>query len=217
MEVYKAINVELSLNHLYSLNTFSFSIEEGETVIMHSLFNESEEILNMLYLKRKISKGTLLYYSNDLNDFNNEDIEEYRVNDCAYVDLNESLFNDLTVELNLSMVIKINRLEEDKKYLENIYSLFNVDSILNKKINDLTNYEIVRVKTVRALLLKPFVLLLNKVTALLTIKEREDYLKKINTINSIYKMTIIHATSLVSLLPYASKKILIEAGSLTVI
>ena len=212
MSILKANKLELHINDSYVVQDISFNIEEGESVIVQSSFDEVNELFNLILLKKKFKQGTLFYYDQDLSLYNFRDRIEYTSSDCLLIDNGYDFFDNLNVESNILLPLVLNKKEVKEDYFLNVCETLGIKDILDKNISDLSKYDLVKVKLARAIIVRPFLLLIDNITELLSIDDKKAIMTLINRINDIYKITTIHSVKAQSLTKYGSKIFVFDSG-----
>lgn len=215
MELFKACNITIERDGYPFVRSGSFKIMSGESVVIYSKYNESLLVLDALYRLFEVDSGEIYYVGQNISQFAREDIVEWKINDIQYVDSTNTLFTTMNVKDNILLPLTLNRKAIDDDYLNEMFKITQVDTLLNNKINELSLLEINKVKLARALSLKPFIILIKNITAILPEKERLDYLGILNQVNNILKTTIIHATNFENITNWGSRVIEIIEGELT--
>lgn len=215
MEIYRATNIELSVNSGHKLKNISFSIPEKEITMIHSYFEEANTIIRLLAYKNKPESGELFYASQNLAGFSQTDIEEWRISDVQFVSYKDSLFDDLKVIDNILLPIWLNRIIHiDDIYIDKVLEELDLTELQDKKYKTLNNVDKIKVKLARALVTKPFVILIEDIYKNLSSVEANMVIDIISHINNVYHVTIVESTNYKPLLNTASNKIEIEDGKI---
>lgn len=214
MIVYKSEALSYKVNNNEIIRDVNFEIKDGELAIIYSPHYESEELLKVLYFSKKPFSGKILYFGQDLSSFNHDDLTEWRINDVQFVSYEDLLFPSFSVRDNLYLPLSLNHKDLNQDYLDYLFSMMGVDSFLNEKVQDLSESERAIVKLTRALVLKPFVILVDDLSRNLDDEGRRLIMKILTKINDVFKTTIIQSTSFDDLLKMGSKRISIKNGTL---
>ena len=214
MEIYRAEHLSLKLNQETTLNDVSFKILDGEIVVIHSFYGEGKALLKLLYLETKPIAGSLFYANQNTANFNHFDVAEWRVSDVQYVKGEETLFLEFTVKDNIYLPLLINKKPIDNTYIDQLISRFGLTEKLQLKASTLSETEKVKVRILRAMVLKPFVILLEDPTRNLDPLDRSEIVGLLSSINDVYKTTIIHETSYYALAKTGSRRLFVASGVL---
>ena len=210
MNIIEAKDLRINVNNDYYLDNISFSIQEGETCVLYAPSNEAKAILKAIYLEKRALDGEILYFSESTDKYNRNDIDEWHASDISYIDKNDNLFFNLTILENITLPQSINRVDIDKDYLDQVVRALKIDNLLDKYPIDLSRYERLRVSVARAVISKPYILLIDNAFDFLNKAHQEEAFELLNSINSMFHITLFHATTNINMLKYATKRLVLE-------
>lgn len=190
MELFKAINLSISVEDSYIINNLNFSINEGEFVGFYGKNSETHSLFKTLYLDQKYINGELTYVGQELSSFNMKEVREWRINDIAYVN-KQSLFSNISIFDNIIMPMTINRYEYEESYVNSLIEILKIDTFIDKKIEELTTYQKYLVIIARSMSIKPFVLFIDDLDKYLSSSDYGLLLEALSNINNMFKTTII--------------------------
>ena len=215
MNIIEAKDLRINVNNEYYLENISFNIEEKETVVLYAQNIEATAILKAIYLDKKAIDGEIYYFNESINKFNRSDIDEWHANDISYIDKNDGLFFNLRVIENITLPQSINRIEIDKEYLNEVINVLKIQDLMEKYPIELTKYERLRVSIARAIISKPYIILIDNAFEFLNKVNLEEIFKILNTLSSMFSITLFHATTDINMLKFATKKLVLEEGILS--
>ena len=214
MELYKAIDLEVKVNPRYTLKNLNFSITENEITVIYSASLESLKLLETLSYKNKPISGSLFYGNEDLSTFTKSNLEEWKIKDIQYISPNDSLFDELSVRENIYLPLVLNRGEEDEEYMSSVFEELDLLEIIDENTSTINKLDYYKVKIARSMSLKPFVLLIENIDRDFNNAEIDYLMDLLTHLNNMFKTTIIISTTKKELLSSASKKIVIENGTI---
>lgn len=209
MEIIKA----RELNVLDNIkDDISFSITLGEIACICGEGGEKDIIFDYLTFKKKAKLNTLFYNNCDYSLFQKNDVTELLVSDLKVVSSFDNLFDFLSIRDNILAPLYVNRKVTDYEYLDNL--LKNLDyNVALDEIKKLSNLDRVKTEIIRALMSKPFVIVLNNVDKDLTKEEQTNLSLFITSINNIYHTTFVIFTGSFDFSRIASRRIYFESNS----
>ena len=131
-------------------------------------------LLNLIGGLDKVSDGNIILNNNDITKYSSRELEDYYKNDLGFLFQSYNLVEYLTVKDNLSLI---------SNDYDELLDKLNISHLKNNKVNTLSGGEKARVSLVRALLMKPSILLCDEPTGALDIKnsyEVMDILKELS-------------------------------------
>ena len=188
-------NLSLELDGKSIFSNISFSVEEGKTLGILCPNNGGKTTLI------KTLSG-IMYSSSGKVDVNNvilskKNYRDYIIQISTILDDidNQFLCNKVSEELRYPLE-NLGYGDLDIKYtIDEISNLFDINILLGKNINRLTNLEKVQVLIVASIIHKPKVLFLDDILRFFNNSEKDKILKIFNIINSQLNISIIYTTS----------------------
>ncbi|MBR4237494.1 ATP-binding cassette domain-containing protein [bacterium] len=215
MDIIEVKDLRINVNNDYYLENISFSIQEKETAILVAPKIEASAILKAIYLDKKAIDGEIYYFNESINKYNRSDIDEWHANDISYIDNNDGLFFNLNIKENITLPQSINRVEIDKDYLNEIINVLNINELMNKYPIELSQYERLKVNIARAVISKPYIVLIDNAFDFLNQEHKEEAFKLLNTLSSMFNIALFHATTDINMLKFGTKKLVLEEGILS--
>jgi len=111
----------------------------------------------------------------------------------GYVFQDAALFEHLNVRGNLDYAIKRTSVL-NKEYINSIYSLLDIESLMDRDTKQLSGGEKQRVAIARALLVKPKVLLLDEPLSALDVKRKNEILPYLDSLHNQLDIPILYVT-----------------------
>ncbi|MBP5342712.1 ATP-binding cassette domain-containing protein [bacterium] len=215
MNIIETKNLKINVNNDYFIDNISFSVSEGDTLVLYSNEHEGSQLLKAIYLEKKPVDGEIYYFDELINKYNRNDIDEWHARDISYIDKNDYLFFNLSIKENITLPQQINRVEIDKAYFNEVIKTLDIATLLDKYPIDLNPYERKKISIARAIISRPFILLIDNAFEFLTKPHQDEIFKMLNTINSMFHIAMFHTTTNINMLKYATKKFVIEEGILS--
>ena len=164
---------------------------EGITVIYGSSGSGKTTLLRAIAGLEKNQNGFLkvgnLIWQDDLN------YVETHKRQIGYVFQDAALFEHLNVRGNLDYVIKRSS-GLSKDYISSIYSLLDIESLIDRDTKQLSGGEKQRVAIARALLVKPKILLLDEPLSALDLKRKNEILPYFDSLHTQLDIPILYVT-----------------------
>lgn len=161
-------NIVKSFDKKQILNNINFKVENGEKVIIIGPSGSGKStFLRCLNFLETIDSGEIIFEGKQINEKTN--LDEYRQN-IGMVFQSFNLFNHLTVKENIMLApvtLKLKSKEDAEKIAKELLKKINLSSKANKYPNQLSGGEKQRVAIVRALAMKPKVMLFDEPTSAL--------------------------------------------------
>lgn len=161
-------NIFKSFDGKKVLKGINLKVDKGEKVIIIGPSGSGKStFLRTLNLLESIESGEIIFENNKINE--KTDINQYRQN-IGMVFQNFNLFNNLTVKENIMLApvtLKIKSKEDAEKEAKELLEKINLKDKANKYPNQLSGGEKQRVAIVRALAMKPKMILFDEPTSAL--------------------------------------------------
>ena len=182
-------DVSFSTNNLYNqVNNVKFSLKEGEKLFIDSDFgNGAEELFRLLLGLEEPKKGKILINESLVTkvDFKNLNL--------LYITKEPQLFDNKSVLENIKYFIKlrVKNKRDVEQILEDSLEKFDLKDICNKKANELTNFERIKVVLARSFYRRPQIILIENIFTNLNEEEQLETIKILKTSFFMEKTTVI--------------------------
>lgn len=103
-EILKAVKLNKSNSKGVLLKNVDFSVEEGEIVLLSGDPNCVRNIMDILGGMSKVSSGKLFLYNEDITQFDDKQLNEYRRRCVGYVSQTLDFVNNLSIKDNIMLV-----------------------------------------------------------------------------------------------------------------
>ena len=171
-------NVTYKIKNKLILSDITFNIKRGEKVLIFGKSGSGKTTMFNLLLKNiKLTSGIITYESENINNYNNKKLLNYRQNEIIVITQKDDLFDNLTVFDNLSLFY----------YQADIISMLKKTKLihlLNRYVYSLSGGERQRINIIKACLSNCNVLLCDEITSAL---DKENAVKIIDFITKLFK------------------------------
>ena len=176
----------------YAVNDVSFSIEEGEFVVILGPSGAGKStVLNMLGGMDQPSFGEVIIDGLHLKNLNDRQLSDYRADKIGFIFQFYNLIASMTVLENVSVTKQIVKKARDAKEM---LKLVGLEKHYNKFPSQLSGGEQQRVSIARALAKNPKIILGDEPTGALDSKTGQDVLVLLQKLNRQEKKTVILVT-----------------------
>jgi lipoprotein-releasing system ATP-binding protein len=194
-----------------------FDIFTGETLaIVGASGIGKSTFLNLLGTLDRPDKGKILFWDEDVFQFNNGRLARFRNETIGFVFQFHHLLPEFTAIENVMMPVLIQGKDKQssRELAEPLLVRVGLQDRLNHRVTDLSGGEQQRVALARALVQKPSVLLADEPTGNLDKKNSEQIHQLLTTLNEDFKMTLIVVTHNPDLSSRMSKRVTIIDNTL---
>lgn len=171
-------------NSFLALNDINLTInEKGLIIILGKSGSGKSTLLNILGGLDTHTAGELIVDEKNLNDFNSKEYDNYRNNYIGFIFQEFNLINEITVNENVEIPLKLKAETNRSSKIDEILSLVGMSNIGHKKCNELSGGQRQRVAIARALVKNPKIILADEPTGALdsnTSREIFELLKKVS-------------------------------------
>lgn len=206
-------------NISYVLKGLDFSVKEGEFVsIMGASGGGKSTLLYLLGGLDKPTEGEVLVMGNNLSQLSDSRMSALRRQEIGFVFQFYNLVQNLTVEENIMLPIKMmkgkERQEKDINDLQEIMELVDIVDIRKKHPNQLSGGQQQRAAIARAVMTNPSIILADEPTGNLDSKNGTVVMELFKTINQTKNITIVQVTHDEEKVYYGSRLIRLSDGKI---
>ncbi len=197
------------------LNGMNFSIEKGDFVSLMGASGSGKS--TMLYLIGGLDRefeGAIKIAGEDISKKKEKELSKLRLEKIGFVFQFYNLVQNLTVEDNIMLPIKMSKKNnaEAKKRLEEILEITGLKEKRKSLPRQLSGGQQQRVAIARAILGEPEIILADEPTGNLDSKSGEEIMELFKRINEEKKITILQVTHSEKSATYGNKIIRLENG-----
>ncbi|WP_313799678.1 ABC transporter ATP-binding protein [Cytobacillus sp.] len=199
-----------------ALDHVSFSIKKGEFVaIIGPSGSGKSTLLHMLGGVDRPTTGKVLVDNTDIYQLNETQLAIFRRRQIGLIYQFYNLIPVLTVEENITLPLLLDEHKVDKKQLEEIVNILNLQNRLSHLPNQLSGGQQQRVSIGRALISHPAIMLADEPTGNLDSKNSGEIIDLLKMFNKTYNQTLIVITHDERIALQADRVITIEDGRIT--
>lgn len=200
-----------------ALKDININIEKGEFVaIMGPSGSGKSTFLNVISTIDSPSSGTVLINGKNPHAMPDQELAHFRRTTLGFVFQNFNLVNTLTVEENIMLPLTLEGVsaKEMKKRVAATSKQLGIESLLNKRVYEISGGQAQRVAVARAVIQNPALLLADEPTGNLDSKSAKDVMEIFNMLNKNNDSTILMVTHDSFVASYCKKVYIIKDGSI---
>jgi ABC-type lipoprotein export system ATPase subunit len=216
--IIKTENINKSFGDNVILSNINLSISSGEFVsIMGRSGSGKSTLLNILIGQQNPSSGVVLIDGSNINEMKDKDISSLKLNKIGFINQDPLLFEEFDVEENISLPLLIagNLNLKSKALIYKYMEILGIADLKEKKIHQLSGGEKQRVSIVRALSMKPIILIADEPTGNLDNETKMNFMNLIKKIHHDLSLTTIIVTHDEEVSLMCDKHYIIKNQSLT--
>ncbi|MBU5436566.1 ABC transporter ATP-binding protein [Tissierella sp. MSJ-40] len=198
-----------------ALDDFNMTIKEGEFVgIMGPSGSGKTTLLNILATIDSPSSGEVLVNGQNPHSLKEDKLAIFRRTNLGFIFQDFNLLDTLSVKENiiLPLVLEDSKRKEIEKKLDEIATVLDIKSILNKRTYEISGGQQQRTACARALISNPAIILADEPTGNLDSKASFDLMSSLEKINEERKATIVMVTHDAFAASFCKRIIMIKDG-----
>lgn len=200
-----------------ALKDININIEKGEFVaIMGPSGSGKSTFLNVVSTIDSPSSGTVLINGKNPHAMSDKELAHFRRTTLGFVFQSFNLVNTLTVEENIMLPLTLEGVstKEMKRRVVEVSKQLGIESLLNKRVYDISGGQAQRVAVARAVIQNPALLLADEPTGNLDSKSAKDVMEIFDMLNKNNDSTILMVTHDSFVASYCKKVYIIKDGSI---
>ena len=200
-------------NKVVALDNVSFSVEKGEFVaIVGASGSGKSTLLHLVGGVDRPTKGKVFIDGKNIYAMNDDKLAIFRRRQVGLIYQFYNLIPILNVEENITLPLKLDNREVDKKTLKELLELLGLEHRSKHLPNELSGGQQQRVSIGRALITNPAIILADEPTGNLDSKSSDEIVALLKKSNKEYNQTIIMITHNMEIAKEADRIIKIEDG-----
>lgn len=188
------INISKAFKRNTVIDNISLSVEKGEMVSITGTSGKGKTtLLNMIGLISKPSSGTIKINGKSIRNINSKSAMLMRRNAIGYLFQNYGLVDDESVLWNLKLALTYKKIKSGEKIksIDDLLRKFDMLSLKNKKVYQLSGGEQQRIAIIRLILQDCDIILADEPTGSLDIQNRDMVLSYLRELNKLGKTVVI--------------------------
>ncbi len=199
-----------------ALKNVSFSVPKGEYVaIVGESGSGKSTLLNMIGALDTPTSGRVLIDGNDTFSMKEKQLTVFRRRNIGFIFQSFNLIPELTVEQNIIFPVLLDYQKPDRRYLEELLSVLNLQKRRNHLPSQLSGGQQQRVAIGRALITRPSLILADEPTGNLDSQNSHDVIALLKETSRKYEQTIVMITHNRSIAQTADRILSVSDGVLT--
>lgn len=201
---------------VHALKKVSFSVPRGEYVaIIGESGSGKSTLLNMIGALDTPASGKVVISGTDIFAMNDRKLTIFRRRNIGFIFQAFNLVPELTVEQNIIFPVLLDYQKPDKKYLEELLTVLNLQERRNHLPSQLSGRQQQRVAIGRALITHPSLILADEPTGNLDTRNSSEVIALLKEASKKYEQTIIMITHSRSIAQTADRVLQVSDGVLT--
>ena len=199
-----------------ALKDASFSVPKGEFVaVVGESGSGKSTLLNMIGALDSPTSGKVFIDGKDIFSMKEANLTVFRRRNIGFIFQSFNLIPELTVEQNIIFPILLDYQKPDRKYLEELLEVLNLDSRRKHLPSQLSGGQQQRVAIGRALMTRPSLILADEPTGNLDTQNSSEVIALLKEASRKYEQTIIMITHNRSIAQTADRVLQVSDGVLT--
>lgn len=199
-----------------ALKNVTFSVPKGEYVaIVGESGSGKSTLLNMIGALDTPTSGRVLIDGNDTFSMKDKQLTVFRRRNIGFIFQSFNLIPELTVEQNIIFPVLLDYQKPDRKYLEELLEVLNLQKRRNHLPSQLSGGQQQRVAIGRALMTRPSLILADEPTGNLDSANSHDVIALLKATSRKYEQTIVMITHNRSIAQTADRILSVSDGVLT--
>jgi len=201
---------------VHALKKVSFSVPKGEYVaIVGESGSGKSTLLNMIGALDTPTSGKVTISGKDIFSMNERKLTIFRRRNIGFIFQAFNLIPELTVEQNIIFPVLLDYQKPDKKYLEELLTVLNLNERRSHLPSQLSGGQQQRVAIGRALITRPSLILADEPTGNLDTQNSSEVIALLKEASRKYEQTIIMITHNRSIAQSADRILQVSDGVLT--
>lgn len=202
-------------NKVEALKNINLSINKGEFVaIIGASGSGKSTLLHLLGGLDRPTTGKVIIDEKSIYDYNDDELSIFRRRKVGFIFQFFNLIPVLDVEENIELPVILDNEKADKKYLNEIINILNLNERRNHLPSELSGGQQQRVSIGRALINKPSIVLADEPTGNLDSKNTRDVIELLKLTARKFNQTLILITHDTNIATMADRVITIEDGEI---
>lgn len=200
-----------------ALSNININVEKGEFVgIMGPSGSGKTTLLNVISTIDEPTSGEVKIDGANPHSLKQDELAKFRRRDLGFVFQDFNLLNTLTIEENivLPMTLDQKTVKEMKQKVQEITKTLGIESILHKRISEVSGGQMQRAAVARAMIHGPKLVLADEPTGNLDSKSSKDVMELLTLMNEQYEATMLLVTHDPVAASYCNRVIFIRDGRL---
>lgn|SRR5699024_5421326 len=200
-----------------ALSNININVEKGEFVgIMGPSGSGKTTLLNVISTIDEPTSGEVKIDGATPHSLKQNQLAQFRRRDLGFVFQDFNLLKTLTIEENIVLPMTLDKkgISEMKQKVNEVAKILGIESILNKRIHEVSGGQMQRAAVARAMVHNPKLVLADEPTGNLDSKSSKDVMELLSLMNEQYETTMLLVTHDPTAASYCDRVIFIRDGAL---
>ena len=199
-----------------ALDGVSLSVDHGDFIaIVCTSGSGKSTLLNMIGGLDVPTSGKVIVDGRDLSTLKDEQLTIFRRRKIGFIFQNYNLVPVLNVYENIVLPVELDGDQVDKKYMQEVVQMLDLEDKLNNMPNNLSGGQQQRVAIARALVSKPAIVLADEPTGNLDSRTSSDVLGLLKVSSNKFHQTLVMITHNNEIAQLADRIVRIEDGKIS--
>ncbi len=201
---------------VHALKNVAFSVPKGEFVaVVGESGSGKSTLLNMIGALDTPTSGKVLIDGKDIFSMEERSLTIFRRRNIGFIFQSFNLIPELTVEQNIVFPVLLDYQKPNKKYLEELLTVLNLNERRSHLPSQLSGGQQQRVAIGRALITRPALILADEPTGNLDTQNTSEVIALLREASRKYEQTIVMITHSKSIAQTADRILQVSDGVLT--
>ncbi|SFG88024.1 ABC transporter ATP-binding protein [Enterocloster clostridioformis] len=201
---------------VHALKNVAFSVPKGEFVaVVGESGSGKSTLLNIIGALDTPTSGKVLIDGKDIFSMEERSLTIFRRRNIGFIFQSFNLIPELTVEQNIVFPVLLDYQKPNKKYLEELLTVLNLNERRNHLPSQLSGGQQQRVAIGRALITRPALILADEPTGNLDTQNTSEVIALLREASRKYEQTIVMITHSKSIAQTADRILQVSDGVLT--
>jgi putative ABC transport system ATP-binding protein len=192
MHVVETVNLSKVYNGIHAVNKVTITVNQGDFLLIDGRSGSGKTtLLKLIGCIEQATSGECYVFERNVNEMSEKELSDFRLHKIGFIFQDYNLLPTLTVYDNIEIPLLLARAKERKKRVETLLQKFDMESLTNKKPDELSGGEKQRVAILRALSNEPQMILADEPSSNLDIENSHLIYETLSSINKELGVSVV--------------------------